>query len=173
VKSSLPKSLVFSFFLLGIILGMVLIDTNVIPLPQIAGERSGENKKNETPNKAKPTLHNKERQVTIAAPKKKPLVQNKKSDVKAIAEPLICDKREALAVRKKAQEIAVITEQGKVLTVTLGEGWAYYTPGIRQSFVERFFASDTCLHGRPREIRFYFRGDEVASTDTRGAIVLK
>lgn len=104
---------------------------------------------------------------------KKPVKHHAEESPQPVTEPVICDQSKARAVRKKAQEIAVITEQGGVLSVTLGKDWAYYSPGIKRSFVERFVASDTCLRGSPRSIIFYFRGEQVASTDIHGGIEFK
>lgn len=177
MKSSLPKSLVLSFFLIGIILGMVFIDIGVIRLPAPVAPQSDTGADAAKPEGSegvtRQVVKSVSRTVAKIVAKDKSTAGSGETSTKAVTEPVICDQAKALAVRKKAQEIAVIVEQGKVLNVTLGKEWAYYTPGIRRSFVERFAASDTCLHGGARQIRFYFRGEQVASTDAHGAIELK
>lgn len=176
VKPPLPKSLVFSFFLIGIILGMVLINANVIDLPQPESKPVEAGKTGETQKPRKSVVRSKapsaSRSTAKSTPRKEPVAEQPEAD-KFSTEPVICDRKEAIAVRKKAQEIAVIMVQGKELNITLGDAWAYYSPGIRRSFVERFAASDTCLHGIPRPIHFFYHGEEVASTDIHGGVELK
>lgn len=176
VKPPLPKSLIFSFFLIGIILGMVLIDANVIDLPQpeTKPQEAGKTSEAQKPRKSvvRPKAPYAHRTTAKRTPRKKPVAEQSEAE-RFSTEPVICDKEEAIAVRKKAQEIAVIMAQGKELNITLGDAWAYYTPGIRRSFVERFAASDTCLHGMPRPIHFFYHGEEVASTDIHGGVELK
>jgi len=177
VKASLPKSLVLSFFLIGIILGMVLFDVGGIRLPAPEAPQSEVKGDADTQASSGPVTRKVVKSVSKAlsraVSKEKGPAHSTSSATKPVTEPVICDQVEAMAVRKKAQEIAVIVEQGQLLSVTLGEAWAYYTPGIRQSFVARFAASDTCLRGSPREIRFFFRGEQVAATDVHGGIELK
>lgn len=178
MKSKPSKSLVFSFFLIGIILGIVLLDAGVIHLPAVNLSQTDEPAKIdriENSQPAVPPQPKKEKsRVSRARPAKDIPAKPPAAELpQTVAEPIICDQNDARAVRKKAQELSVITEQGGVLVVTLGKDWAYYTPGIKRSFIERFTASDTCLQGGPRSIVFYFRGKQVAIADIHGAIELK
>jgi hypothetical protein len=175
VKSLPSKPLIFAFFLIGIILGMVLIDMGMIQLPEFTAPRPGikTHETEKAPQHQQSEMKAATRKPPTAKPHDKPVDIISSSIPQAVTEPVRCDRTNALAVRKKAQEMSVISEQGTILNVTLGKDWAYYTPGIRRSFIERFTASDTCLHGSPRTIHFYYRGKEVAVTDTHGAIVMK
>jgi hypothetical protein len=171
VKLPISKSLVFSFFLIGIIVGMVLLDAELITLPSldITPERPVANKP-----AARESVDSAPKASTQTHPKTTTVQQSVAAPVPHVAnEPVICDQKKALAVRKSAREVAVIAEQGAVLSVTLNPEWAYYSAGIRRSFIERFVVSDTCLQGRSRVIHFYFRGERIAITDTFGGIDMK
>lgn len=85
-------------------------------------------------------------------------------------ETFLCNRGEAEKIRDKARSIAEITEtRDGALHVRMRKQWAYYTPGIRQSFLQAFAESDTCLLGHSRIIHFYYNGEEIAvSRPARG-----
>jgi len=156
---------------------MVLIDMGTIPLPQPGPRKTLSSAQSEPAKPHKPVKQAKitsgNRRAVKSTIPTRPVADKPLASDKVISESVLCDRDAALAVRKKAQEIALLIEQGKVLNVTLGEGWAYYSPGLRRSFVERFSAADTCLNGAPRQIHFFFHGEEVASSDIHGGVGLK
>jgi hypothetical protein len=165
VKAPISKPLIFSFFLIGIILGLLLFDPRGFRLPQPETEQSTTPRETVAPaprHAARDTASGTRQQDKTAA-----------AVAEADGRAMLCDREEARAIRDKAREIAVFSERDDVLHVLLGEAWAYYSPGIRRSFVERIAAADTCLQGRGRNIRFFFKGEEVAGSDPYGSVELK
>lgn len=160
MKQPIPKSLILSFFLIGIILGLLFIDTPLIqPAPPPVAEQGTPAPK---PAKAAPKPLKRPVQERLSRGIAKVLPEKTAAPV---VEPLICDREWAQQVRLRAREIAEIIEQGNELSVRLGREWAFYASGHRIGFVQAFSDSDSCLAGRPRLIRFYFEGQEVAVAD--------
>ncbi len=91
----------------------------------------------------------------------------------ATIEPMNCDHKAAEAVRDKARTLSTITQRAGTLQLTLTRQWEYFSPGHRQSFVETFAEADLCLYGRPRVIRFNYRGEAVAEVSAEGAVQMK
>lgn len=161
-EKKLPLALIGAFFVIGALLGLLFIGTDAY---RQLGEQmhayleqpattSSDDKQAATIAKAEPA-------VTGASS-----VTNKTKDSSvstAKTETFLCNTASAEKVRNKARSIAEISETADgVLHVRLRQEWAYYTPGIRKSFLQAFAESDACILGHSRTIHFYYNGEEIA-----------
>lgn len=187
VGSGISRVWVLTFFVMGVALGLLLLllqqpglpdgvaEVTAQPAPVKSQARAIEQPR---PRKVVPKPKPKPKPEPIApAPVQPQQTVAEEPPLPATAnptiEPMNCDRRAAEAVRDKARTLATITQRGETVQLNLTRQWEYYLPGHRRSFVETFAEADRCLHGRPRVIRFNFRGVEVARVSADGAIVMK
>jgi hypothetical protein len=165
---------VLTFFVMGIVIGLLLLILQGGLLPFWSGMSLSPDITKETQQQSESS------KARVAAPPPSrpgndsvgplPAV----STAKLVAAPMRCDREAARAVHEKASELAMISLQAGVLQLRLGSAWEYYSPGHRRGFVEAFAEADRCLQeGDARPIRFSFRGSEVASVDTAGAVEMQ
>ena len=169
VGTGISRVWVLTFFVMGIALGLMLLILQQQGLPEWQGMDSSQPapansqaRAVEQPRPRKP----KPRAKSTPTPPAPPVTAS------TTIEPMNCDHRAAEAVRDKARTLSTITQQGEIVQLNLTRQWEYYSPGHRHSFVEAFAEADRCLHGRPRVIRFSFRGVEVAVVSAEGAVVM-
>ncbi|MCW9088502.1 MAG: zinc ribbon domain-containing protein [Gammaproteobacteria bacterium] len=154
-KKSAPLALVAAFFIIGVLLGVLFIDSDYYPslrqgLTAVVGENDTQPPVEEAVQQPSPQ---EKRAVVSALP-----VQSADESETA----LVCNREMARKIRAKALEIAEISESDGVLNVRMRQQWAYYTPGIRRSFLEAFAESDACLEGGSRRIHFFYGGEMFA-----------
>lgn len=190
VGTGVSRVWVLTFFVMGVALGLMLLilqqqwlpDGEAVdtaqPAPvkgpaktaKPAPPRTLTAKRNPNPNpnpKPNPKPNPNPNPNPTLSPPPQPVTEN------TTIEPINCDRRAAEAVRDKARTLSSITQQGDTVQLTLTRQWEYYSAGHRQSFVETFAEADRCLYGRPRMIRFSYRGEEVARVSVEGAVVMK
>lgn len=148
----LPLTLVAAFFIIGVLLGLLFIDSNYYQelrhgLTGAVAELNG-SPAEEAPQASSPG------EPSVAALSVEPPADTD--------ETLVCNREMARKIRAKALEIAEISESDGVLNVRMRQQWAYYTPGIRRSFLEAFAESDACLEGGSRRIHFFYDGEMFA-----------
>lgn len=156
VRRSYRELWILLFFAIGVGLGLLLLDRWRVTLP--ASPEGAESMGEEAP-------------AAAAKTPSPPAVRRAKEGPEY--EPYYCDRAQAQAVREKAREIAEITVRSEEVTLHLGEEWAYYSEGLKASFVTKFTDSDTCLNGHPRQITFYYRGALVARVESEGGITVE
>jgi hypothetical protein len=147
-------ALIAAFFIIGVLLGFQFIDSDYY-------RQLRHSLLDDMNQKSRPVAENHESPQTVTAerpapPKPVPQAADRST------EPLLCDQEMATKIRSKAREIAEISEASGVLNVRLRKQWAYYSPGIRESFLQAFAESDACLQGHSREIRFFYQGEQIA-----------
>lgn len=153
-KKGLPIALIAAFFIIGVLLGFQFIDSTYYrELRHTLMDDAGREKSPAAENHQSPQPVPR---TQASRPEPAPQVAENST------EPLICDQEMAKKIRAKAREIAEISEAPGVLSVRLRKQWAYYSPGIRESFLQAFAESDACLQGHSREIRFFYQGEQIA-----------
>lgn len=154
----LPVALILAFFVIGSLLGLLFVDSDYYYRLRQTMQGYTETLE-QTPDKSGLSHERKKAHSSDITTDDEEL---KSSLPAATAAPVICNSEKAERVRRKALEIAELSESEGILQVRLRQPWAYYTPGIRQSFLEAFAESDACLAGHSREIQFYYRGKMIA-----------
>lgn len=170
---------VLAFFVMGVVIGLLILVLQQGGPGSIASSESEApvtlsepaTKKVPARVKAKPKIKAASRKSPAPVPHSE--VEATPPPAEAVVEPIECDRAEARAVRDKARTLALISNKGDELILQLNENWAYYSAGLRRSFVATFADADRCLSGRARTMRFYFRGEEVAVVTKSGAIEMR
>jgi hypothetical protein len=161
-EKKLPIALIGAFFVIGVLLGLQFIGSDAYR--QLSEDVQAYFKQSATPSpedKQATVTERAERVVTGASPATNKTKGGFVSD--ATTETFLCDTASAEKIRNKARSIAEISETADgVLHVRLRQEWAYYTPGIRKSFLQTFAESDACILGHSRTIHFYYNGEEIA-----------
>jgi hypothetical protein len=166
----LSRLWILTFFVLGVVIGLLLLVLQGGQLPPATGFRlpwSGAASGEATAPPAPAPIRARPQAVTRAP------MSAAQSDGRVVVAPMRCDRKAARQVQEKARELATLSVQGGGLLLQLGAGWEYYSPGLRRSFVETFAAADHCLLGDGRSIRFTFRGAEVAEVTAEGAVRMR
>lgn len=183
LRSPLSRAWVFAFFVMGIVIGLLLLvlQQGGDPLALLEGASQPQPV---APVLSKPAVHS-SAQVSRGGTVTPTPAARTPSDAPSLpgnvpaappettTEPMACDRRAAQAVRDKARSLALISEQADVLLLHLGSDWVYYSPGHRRGFINAFAEADRCLAGHLRPIRFFFRGEEVAQVDASGAVHIR
>lgn len=175
-----PRLWILVFFVVGVVIGLMLLilqgslplswlASTPAPIAEVAPQR---------PSAVLPEGRIRGDKVRTWSPRTDPAspptsTRPPSEPKQAMSEPIDCNREKALAVRDKARSLAVFSEQPDHLQLRLGDDWAYYSAGHRRSFVEVFSKADRCLQGRWRDIRFTFRGEEVATLSAAGVVEMK
>lgn len=169
-RSALSRVWVLVFFVLGIVMGLLLLILQqgeapswlTLEWPQSLTEQA----EPKTKSVIKPIPQRKSDKVMV-----RPSLGTQSTTV--TVEPMRCNREKAQAVWDKGRSLASIRVQDEVLQLRMGRDWEYYSPGHRRGFVEAFSEADHCLQGYGRAIHFSFQGKEVATVTAEGAVVLK
>ena len=166
-EKKLPLALIGAFFIIGALLGLLFVESELYhDLRDRVGVRSA----------AVPSAKVEERAGRSGGRQEQIAPAAQSATAPVIAPPgeqdpelLVCNPEAAQKIIAKAREIAEIDTADGVVNVRLRRQWAYYTPGIRRSFLEAFAESDACLEGGSRPIHFYYDGVKIAvSTPPQG-----
>lgn len=162
----LPVALIGAFFVIGVLLGLLFINSHSYRQLYDDAQAFFSHSSDDSP--VVTQTHQ-----AASAPVSSGAAEKSDSSGIANSETFLCDTDSAEKIRNKARSIAEIGESADgALHVRLREQWAYYTPGIRKSFLQAFAESDTCILGHSRIIHFYYDGEEIAiSRPARGLVV--
>ena len=179
-KSLLSRVWIVSFFIMGVIIGLLLLVLEREAVPVAAKQAPSKEEPAPKPRAANIDKQQKRQKPPPPAPAPRKIV----APPEAVAtpapqatveqlQPLQCDREQADAVMQRAQTLSSFVERGGGLQLNLTSEWEYYSPGHRRSFVEVISEADRCLQGRYRPLQLNYRGEEVARVGTDGAIEMK
>lgn len=152
-EKKLPVALIGAFFIIGALLGLLFVDSELYQgLRDERGARVAASPL--TDERSARDSGMQQQEGAVIAP-----------SVDEASELLVCNPEAAQKILAKAREIAEIHQADGVLNVRLRRQWAYYTPGIRRSFLQAFAESDACVEGGTRPIHFYYEGVKVAVSE--------
>lgn len=163
-EKKLPLPLIGAFFIIGVLLGLLFVDSE---LYHDLREQWGAPAAAQAPpsTDAQSDRGRRESQQERAARQENASKQVLAPAGSDASEMLVCNPEVAQKILAKAGEIAVIQQVDGILNVRLRQQWAYYTPGIRRSFLEAFAESDACIEGGTRPIHFYYGGEKIAVSE--------
>ena len=167
-KSPLSRVWILTFFVMGIIIGLMLLLLQrgpVVEAPRPA-------QKPQVKEAAAPTKPPKKAEPRRVTPPPKPLPPVQQA-APSQYQPLECDRKSAEAVLERARSLAATSDSGDGVLLSLSSEWEYYSPGLRRSFVEAFSEADRCLQGRYRPLSLRYRGELVAEVGADGSIEMK